>query len=86
MEQDRQELVPMPFGMPSLRNVLSQIPVAPFAARTLSDLLPAGLLLPDELLGLTDEEEQGASGAGSTRARRQQARGLRVGRGGYRSI
>lgn len=76
----------MPFRMPSVRTVLSQIPVAPFAPRTLSDLLPAGLLLPDELLGLTDEEEQSVPRAGSTRTRRQQVRGLRVGGGGYRSI
>ena len=76
----------MPFGMPSVRTVLSQIPVAPFAPYTLRDLLPAGLLLPDELLGLTDEEEQSVPTAGSAQARRQQVRGLRVGGGGYRSI
>ena len=77
----------MPFGMPRIRTMLSQIPVAPFAPHTLSDLLPAGLLLPDELLGLTDEEEQRepASRAGSARTRRQQASGVRVS-GGYRSI
>ena len=71
-------------AMPSMRWVLSQVPVLPFAKSSFADVVPAGLPLPEELLGFLVTEQPEPEPLRKTRAQRLGSRS--VGRGGYRRL
>ena len=72
-------------NLPTMRSLLSQVPVLPFSKSSVADVLPVGIPFPDELLGFANCEEPEAEPWPP--ARDQRRRQSRVtARGGYRRL